>query len=428
MGKGGEQNNLKVADGKTLKKAEKLKVLETAELRKWAKAYGVKEPASVDDLLIAMAPYADGILDKNRPANLPLEKPEFTLKTIKDAIPAHCFERNLLTSLTHLASDLAIVAVLFYLAANIEASFMPIWSKYILWPMYWYAQGSVLTGVWVLAHECGHQSFSDSEFANNVVGTICHSLLLVPYHSWRITHGRHHNNTGSCENDEVFAPATRADWGKEMLRETPLAMAWGIILMLTVGWMPGYLILNMTGPAKYKGKNVNHFSPTAVFFKEEEYWMVVQSDIGFFMAVALFVGCIYNFGFYTVGAYYGIPYVIANYHLVLITYLQHTDVYMPHFRNKEWTWLRGALCTVDRSFGPILDHTFHHITDTHVCHHLFSKMPFYHAQEATEAIRKVLGPYYMKDETPIARALYRSFSTCLFVEDDGDVVFYKNVK
>jgi fatty acid desaturase len=69
---------------------------------------------------------------------------------------------------------------------------------------------------------------------------------------------------------------------------------------------------------------------------------------------------------------------------------------MPHFRGKEFQWLRGALCTVDRSFGPLLDHCFHHITDTHVCHHLFSKMPFYHAQEATEAFKKVLGPYYLK--------------------------------
>ena len=79
----------------------------------------------------------------------------------------------------------------------------------------------------------------------------------MPYHSWRITRGRHHNNTGiinnkinnmvyalylpsmiiititiiiyiillliikcigSCENDEVFAPSTRSDWAKEMLR------------------------------------------------------------------------------------------------------------------------------------------------------------------------------------------------------------------
>ena len=97
-----------------------------------------------------------------------------------------------------------------------------------------------------------------------------------------------------------------------------------------------------------------------------------------------------------VAYYYLIPWVITNYHLVLITYLQHTDVYMPHFRNSEFQWLRGALCTVDRSFGPLLDHCFHHITDTHVCHHLFSKMPFYHAQEATEAFKKVLGNYYLK--------------------------------
>lgn len=99
-----------------------------------------------------------------------------------------------------------------------------------------------MTGVWVLAHECGHQSFSESELANNIVGTILHSVLLVPYHSWRITHGKHHNNTGSCENDEVFAPSTRTDWAAELLRETPIAQAWGLFLMLTVGIMVIFLI------------------------------------------------------------------------------------------------------------------------------------------------------------------------------------------
>jgi len=432
MGRGGESCSLDVQDERVLKRVIRLKELSIEELRQWAKAYGLEEDKqsrlSDQDLLMVLAPYADGILNEDRPDNLPLEVPSFSLATIRDAIPSHCFDRNLFTSLTHLASDLAMIATLFYAASYIESTSLPSWSKYILWPVYWYAQGCVLTGVWVLAHECGHQSFSDIESANNIVGTICHSLLLVPYHSWRITHGRHHNNTGSCQNDEVFAPSTRSDWAQQMLRESPLACAWGIFLMLTVGWMPGYLVWNFTGPSKYRGRNANHFSPKAVFFTREEYWLIIQSDLAFLAALAFFIGCVYTQGISCVGAYYLIPYAVANYHLVLITYLQHTDVYMPHFRNREWNWLRGALCTVDRSFGPILDHAFHHITDTHVCHHLFSKMPFYHAQEATESIRKVLGPYYKKDETPIARALYRSFSTCLFVEDDGDTVFYKNVK
>lgn len=38
---------------------------------------------------------------------------------------------------------------------------------------------------------------------------------------------------------------------------------------------------------------------------------------------------------------------------------------LPHFAAGEWHWLRGALSTVDRSYG-FLDHFFHHIADTHV--------------------------------------------------------------
>mmetsp|Transcript_7991 Transcript_7991/g.11920 ORF Transcript_7991/g.11920 Transcript_7991/m.11920 type:complete len:429 (+) Transcript_7991:111-1397(+) len=428
MGKGGESTQVptkKAIHADNVEKTYKLSDLSTEELKKWSKAYGTPVGDRVT-MLKELNPLADGILDPYRPANLPLEPPKFTLKTIKDAIPRHCFERNLLTSFSHLFVDLVYIAAMFY--ASTYISMVPVWARFILWPVYWYAQGSVMTGVWVIAHECGHQSFSDYEWVNNTVGSICHSLLLVPYHSWRITHGKHHNNTGSCENDEVFCPSTRSDWANEMLRETPISQFVGIFLMLTVGWMPGYLIWNATGPAKYRGKNANHFSPTAVFFSESDYWLIVQSDICFFSAVVLLAATIYHFGFVNVWCYYLVPYMVVNYHLVLITYLQHTDVYMPHFRNKEWNWLRGALCTVDRSFGRLLDRTFHHIVDTHVCHHLFSKMPFYHAEEATIHIKKVLGPYYMKDDTSIAHALYRSFSCCQYVEDTGDIVFFKNIK
>jgi omega-6 fatty acid desaturase (delta-12 desaturase) len=128
----------------------------------------------------------------------------------------------------------------------------------------------------------------------------------------------------------VFAPSTRADWGHEMLRETPIANLWGIFLMLTVGWMPGYLVFNATGPAKYRGKNANHFSPSAVFFKAEEYWLIVQTDIMFISAVALLGYAMTVFGFQTVAFFYLLPYMITNLHLVLITYLQHTGIPTLH--------------------------------------------------------------------------------------------------
>lgn len=84
-----------------------------------------------------------------------------------------------------------------------------------------------------------------------------------------------------------------------MLRETPLAQVWGIIVMLTVGWMPGYLVFNATGPAKYRGKNANHFSPSAEFFEDKERHLIVQTDIAFFSVVALLAHCIYTYSFKT---------------------------------------------------------------------------------------------------------------------------------
>lgn len=45
-------------------------------------------------------------------------------------------------------------------------------------------QGAVCTGIWVIAHECGHGAFSDYTWLNDLVGLVAHSCLLVPYYSW----------------------------------------------------------------------------------------------------------------------------------------------------------------------------------------------------------------------------------------------------
>ena len=78
-------------------------------------------------------------------------------------------------------------------------------------------------------------------------------------------------------------------------------------------------------------------------FSKDQYWQIVQSDIGFLFAFALLCYSIYTFGISLVTAHYLVPYMIANYHLVLITYLQHTDVYMPHFDDKvsDFPWCNG---------------------------------------------------------------------------------------
>lgn len=95
------------------------------------------------------------------------EIPNFTIKEIRDAIPAHCFRRDTFRSFTYALQDFSLIAILGYLASYIDH--MPnVYARIVLWPTYWIVQGIVATGVWMLGHECGHQAFSPSKASTHI--------------------------------------------------------------------------------------------------------------------------------------------------------------------------------------------------------------------------------------------------------------------
>lgn len=123
--------------------------------------------------------------------------------------------------------------------------------------------------------------------------------------------------------------------------------------------------------------------------------------------------------------------------LVAITYLQHTDPTLPHYTPESWTYTRGAAATIDREFGFIGRTLMHGIVETHVLHHYVSTIPFYHADEASEAIKKVMGQHYRSNTEGGAlgfiKALWSSSRTCQWVEpnegatgEEAGVLFFRN--
>jgi omega-6 fatty acid desaturase / acyl-lipid omega-6 desaturase (Delta-12 desaturase) len=109
---------------------------------------------------------------------------------------------------------------------------------------------------------------------------------------------------------------------------------------------------------------------------------------------------------------------------VAITYLQHTDPTLPHYDGATWTFARGAAATIDREFGFIGRQLLHGIIETHVLHHYVSTIPFYHADEASEAIKPVMGVHYRSDTKggPLGflRAMWTSARWCQWVEPSVD--------
>ncbi|KAK9363358.1 fatty acid desaturase-domain-containing protein [Lipomyces starkeyi] len=358
------------------------------------------------------------------------EPPEYTIKDILDAIPKHCFDRSLTHSLAYVARDLFYASCLFGLATQIHSiPYLP--ARVVAWVLYGFCQGLVGTGLWVLAHECGHGAFSPYKLANDVVGWLIHSALFVPYHSWRITHSKHHKATGHLSRDMVFVPrdVTRYKLSRnltELTEEAPIATLYFLLIQQVFGW-PAYLAYNVTGQ-KYPGVSSfrrSHFVPSAPMFDAKDFWDIIISDVGILVAGTLAYLGIQKWGWANFALYYFIPYLWVNNWLVCITYLQHTDPTLPHYDASEWNFARGAAATVDRDFGFIGRHIFHEIIETHVAHHYSSRIPFYHAEEATQAIRKVMGKHYRQDKTNIILALWKTARTCHFVEGEG-VKMYRN--
>lgn len=372
---------------------------------------------------------------------------------VKASIPKRCFERSAVHSFYFVFRDSAVAAlcacatnqlVSTKIPDNIMSIDMLIWLT--VWNLYAFWMGTILTGHWVLAHECGHGAFSSSQTLNDIVGFIIHQAQLVPYFAWQYTHKKHHRRTNHITDGESHVPSTGVDNGLGPNNErNSFYAAWheamgdGVFAVfqlwshLFVGW-PLYLLglastgkLAADGTPLKEGEFIDHFRPWSRMFPDKVRWKIALSTITEISVLGLLFKLSLDYGFLTVGLWYGGPYIWTNFWLVLYTWLQHTDPSVPQYGADEWTWVKGALTTIDRPYG-IFDWFHHKIGSTHVAHHFFHEMPFYRADEATAAIKEYLGPLYNYDPTPWWKAAWRIAKRCHYLDDINGVQYYKSLE
>ncbi|KAK0756365.1 hypothetical protein N5P37_011017 [Trichoderma harzianum] len=351
------------------------------------------------------------------------------INTIRAAIPKHCFEPSVAISMGYLVRDVVMIGALGWAAITYIPTIPDSTLRTIAWIVYGFVQGLVCTGLWILGHEAGHGAFSKHGWLNHVVGFFSHSALLVPYYSWKFSHHRHHMFTGHMEKDMAFVPRTKSDYLKramaslEMLEDTPAYQFVTLMFHQLFAWQV-YLTFNISAGRGSLQKSANtmfgksHFSPNSAVFRRSEAPWIALSDVGLgltFFALYKLAGVV---GTSTVLLAYAQPYFWVHHWLIAITYLHHTHMEVPHYQAENWTFVKGALATVDREFGFVGRHLFHCIIEHHVVHHLFPRIPFYYAGEATEAIKPVLGDLYYRDERSFIGQLWTNFTKCKYVVAD----------
>jgi len=180
---------------------------------------------------------------------------------IKAVIPKECFKRSYVHSMWFVLRDTIMAVALVYatnsllsteLPSNLLSADAAVWLAG--WNFYAFWMGTILTGHWVLAHECGHGAFSPSQTFNDVWGFVMHQALLVPYFAWQYSHAKHHRRTNHLTDGESHVPTTGRENGLGPNNERNAAYAalheamgdgafaaWQVFTHVVLGW-PAYLM------------------------------------------------------------------------------------------------------------------------------------------------------------------------------------------
>lgn len=337
------------------------------------------------------------------------------LQELRKCIPQECFVKSLPSSVAYLLLDYSLWSGLLWAVSSLRRSVLwpslPTWLQWLVSLFYWNAAGFVMWAVFVIGHDCGHGTFSDYDWLNDLVGHLTHGSVLVPFYSWQLSHRRHHMHHNHADKDYSHPWFT-----KERLRRPEEGQARfqdrNPLLRLAfplVGW-PIYLLGLPDGchllPIPFQRLWRN--TPTVEYYK-----CLVSSAVvlGFLWLALRTLGDLRSLWYYFL-----VPWLVMGWWLVTVTYLQHHDHDTVVFDNRDWQFVLAAFQSIDRKFGYGIDAMHHHITDCHVVHHLFfTKIPHYSLPRATEAMKRYLAKtdllylYKSRDTPDFATRIFRQY-------------------
>lgn len=232
---------------------------------------------------------------------------------------------------------------------------------------------AILNGFWLvrlflIQHDCGHQSFFVSREVNDWVGRAIGVLTLTPYTVWKRTHSIHHAHAGNLDRRGIGDVMTltveeyhKRSWlGRLMYRAYRHP-----IVMFGIG--PAYLFM------------LEYRLPLGLMTAGWRYWL---SAMGTNAILAALVVGLYLLGGWQVLALIFAPTVISAATIgVWLFFVQHQfeETYWDH--ESDWQMHDAALLGSSHYKLPQPLRWMTANIGIHHVHHLYSRIPFYRLSE-----------------------------------------------
>ncbi|MGK7873045.1 MAG: fatty acid desaturase, partial [Xenococcaceae cyanobacterium] len=250
-------------------------------------------------------------------------------------------------------------------------------SPWFLLPLLWIFTGTALTGFFMIGHDCGHRSFSNRQWVNDLLGHVMFLPLIYPFHSWRILHNHHHKHTNKLDVDNAWDPFT-----PEFYESSPPLLKWGYKRMRGRFWWLGsiahWAILHFNW-SKFEGKQ-----------REGVRLSVIVVLIG--MAIA-FPTLLITTGIWGFVKFWLLPWLVYHFWMSTFTIVHHTVPEIPFKPAQEWNEAQAQLSgTVHCDYPRWVEFLCHDI-NVHVPHHISTGIPSYNLRKAHQSLKENWGEY-----------------------------------
>lgn len=228
--------------------------------------------------------------------------------------------------------------------------------------------GLFLIRIFIIQHDCGHQSFTPSKKKNNFIGFISSLFTFIPFKYWARSHNYHHAHNGQLNFRDI-----------------------GDITVLTVN---EYDSLNFLGKIKYR----IYRSSVIMFFLGPLYYIFIHNRLPLIRIkgwekekIALFWSNLSLLLFYSFLGYFisykklffiQLPIIITFSSVAIwVFYIQHQ--HNPNYKkwHPDWDFLLAAIKGSSYYKLSKIGHWFTGNIGYHHIHHLAPRIPFYYLSE-----------------------------------------------
>ena len=293
---------------------------------------------------------------------------DLKLKDIINTLPKECFQKDRRRAWLSVLFSLFAVAIGYVAIANLP---------WFLLPLAWIFTGTALTGWFVLAHDCGHRSFAQRRWVNDLVGHLLMLPLIYPFHSWRLLHDHHHRHTNKLGVDNAWHPWTQEvhaglNFGMQWVYQGLRGRAWWLASI--IHWGALHFDPNQVAP-KYRSKMRTSIALVVVF------------SLVFFPTLILTTGL---WGFVK---FWLLPWLVYHFWMSTFTLVHHTDRDIQFRPAEQWQETEAQLAgTVHCSYPRWIEMLCHDI-NVHVPHHISVAIPSYNLRLAHASLSKNWGGY-----------------------------------